>query len=226
MSDENFSNPVSHRHAAEKQTKAFPHGLSLLRKTGVVLLTGSLALPSLLTTWGHTLRYGTLTLLFCQGVGLALMTGKFRLWLPVTSALLPAAWYWPDTLHLLDLCGLYTLAIATPGFVFIRSLLPRHEPLITEFARRVHGPLRPDIMRYTYSLTWFWSLFFVTAFIAPLLLWAYGSDNAWQWPLNGGTLALAAFFLILEYGIRRLIIRDFEHASLRTSIDIFRKQFQ
>lgn len=224
MSNENFANLVSHRHAGEKQTKAFQPHISLLRKTGVVLLIGSLALPHLLTTWAHSLRYGTLTLFFCQGFGLAFMTGKFRLWLPVTPPLLLAAWYWPDTLHLLDLCGIYGLALATPGFVFIRSLLPGHEPLITEFARQVHGPLRPDIMRYTYSLTWFWSLFFLTAFIAPLLLWAYGTGNTWQWPLNGGTLALAAFFLILEYGIRRLIIRDFEHASLRTSIDIFRKQ--
>lgn len=225
MSDENFVNPVSHRHAAEKQTKALQPRMALLRKTGVVLLICSLVLPHILTMWGCSLRYGTLTLFLCQGTGLALMTGKFRLWLPVTTLLLLAAWYWPATLHLLDSCGLYALALATPGFVFIRSLLPGHEPLITKFARQIHGPLRPDIVRYTYGLTWFWSLFFITAFTAPPLLWACATGNAWQWPLNGGTLALAALFLLLEYGIRRLIIRNFEHASLRTSIDIFRKQF-
>ena len=160
MSDENFVNPVSHRHAAEKQTKAFPSRMALLQKTGVALLIGSLVLPHVLTTWGYSLRDGTLTLFLFQGTGLALMTRKLRLWLPVTTALLFAAWYWPATLHLLDSCGLYALALATPGFVFIHSLLPGHEPLITKFARQIHGPLRPDIVRYTYGLTCSGACFF------------------------------------------------------------------
>lgn len=224
MSDEKFVNPVSHHHAAEKRTKTVLSSASLLRKTGVALLICSLAFPHLLTFCGYSPRYATLTLLFCQGFGLALVTGKFRLWLPLTVMLLPCAWSWPVPLHCLDVCGLYALAMGAPCLAFLRSLLPNQEPLITKFARQVHGSLRPDIVRYTYWLTWFWSLFFLTALLSPLLLWAYGSPNAWQWPLNGGTLALASIFLLLEYGIRRMVIRNFEHASLRTSISSFLKQ--
>lgn len=224
MKNEKFVTPVTHRHAGEKRTKACRFPVSLRQKTGAVLLGCSLALPLFLTFFGAPARYTTLISLFCQGVGLAFVTGRFRLWLLLTAAVLLPAWQWPATLHLIDLWGLYTLALATPGLVFIRSLLPRQEPLITKFARQVHATLRPDIVRYTYCLTWFWSLFFLAALLAPPLLWSYGPHNAWQWPLKGGTLALAALFLVLEYGIRRMVIRNFRHASLRTSIDIFLKQ--
>lgn len=200
---------------------AFP---PLLRKVGAALLVCSFIAPHLLAFCGYPPRCTTFLLLLCQGTGLALVTRNSRLWLAVTLILLLPAWYWPVTLRLIDLCSLYSLAIAAPCLVFIRSLLPQHEPLITSFARQVHGTLRPDITRYTYCLTWFWSLFFLTALIAPVLLWAYGPPNAWRWPLNGGTLALAAIFMVLEYGLRRILIRNFNHASLHTSIDIFLKQ--
>lgn len=224
MSDEQFVSPVSHRPAHEKQAKAFLAVTPMLRKAGFALLVCSFVLPRLCTLCGLPIRYATLTLVFCQGAGLALLTRKFRLWLPITTAILLPAWFWPKTLHLIDLWGLYTLALIAPALVFVRSLLPKHEPLITKFAHQIHGTLRPDIRRYTYYLTWFWSLFFIIALLAPFLLWAYGPRGIWQWPLNGGTLALAAIFLVLEYGIRRLVIRNFEHASLRTSIDLIREQ--
>ena len=224
MSDKKFINPVSHRHAVEKRTKTFLFSASPRRKTGVALLICSLAFPHFLTFCGYPLHYVTLTLLFCQGVGLAFVTAKFRLWLPLTAMLLLCGWYWPVPVHLVDVCSLYALALTAPFIAFLRSLLPNQEPLITKFARQVHGALRPDIVCYTYWLTWFWSLFFLAALLSPLLLWVYGSPNAWQWPLNGGTLALAAIFLLLEYGIRRMIIRNFDHASLRTSIGTFLRQ--
>lgn len=224
MSDEKFVSPVSHHPAQAKQANAFRPARPQLRKAGVALLVCSFILPRLCTLCGWPACYATLTLLIGQGAGLALLTQKFRLWLPITAAILLPAWYWPATLRLIDLWGLYTLALAIPGLVFMRSLLPDQEPLITKFARQVHGTLRPDIIRYTYCLTWFWSLFFIAALLAPVLLWAYGPHGTWQWPLNGATLALALLFLVLEYSIRRLVIRNFEHASLRTSIDLFRKQ--
>ncbi|GAN59813.1 hypothetical protein ACI01nite_19380 [Acetobacter cibinongensis] len=181
-------------------------------------------MPKLCLLYGTPAHYVTLTLVLCQGVGIALVTQKFRLWPPITGALLLPAWHWPTAFRLIDLLGLYLIALAAPCFVFIRSLFPNQDPLITKFARQVHGTLRPDIIRYTYYLTWFWSLFFVAALLAPLILFLYGPHNAWRWPLNGATLGLALIFLGLEYGIRRLAIRHFDHASLRTSIDIFRKQ--
>lgn len=224
MSDEKFVSPVSHSPAHAKRAKGFLAITPLLRKAGLALLVCSFIVPRLGTLCDLPPHYTTLTLLFCQGGGIALLTQKFRLWVPITAATLLPAWYWPTTLRLIDVCGLYTLALATPAWVFICSLLPKKEALITKFARQIHGGLRPDIMRYTYCLTWFWSVFFVLALLAPLILWQYGPHGAWQWPLNGGTFALAVICGVLEYGLRRLVIRNFKHASLRTSIDLFRKQ--
>lgn len=224
MSDEKFVNPVSQHPAHEKRVKPAALARAGLRKAGWSLLVCSLILPKLCLLYGTPAQYVTLTLILCQGVGVALATQNFRVWLPVTAMLVFPAWHWPTAVRLIDLLGLYHLALAAPCCVFIRSLFPNQTALITRFARQVHGPLRPDIIRYTYCLTWFWSLFFITALLAPLALFFYGPHNAWQWPLNGGTIGLATFFLILEYGLRRLVIRHFDHASLRTSIDILRKQ--
>ena len=44
--------------------------------------------------------------------------------------------------------------------LFGRTLRPGHEPLITRFARRVHGTLPPQLAAYTRRLTIAWCVFF------------------------------------------------------------------
>src|SRR4051794_12558693 len=44
-------------------------------------------------------------------------------------------------------------------WMFARTLRPPREPLITAFARRVHGTLPPHIERYTRHVTAMWCVF-------------------------------------------------------------------
>ncbi|CAI9120993.1 COG4648 family protein [Brytella acorum] len=161
-------------------------------------------------------------MLCLQGVSAALLFGRPALILFSTLLLLPAATRWPAIAMGLDGVMIYAGALGALLAVFARSLRKGREPIVSLFARRVHGPLRPDVARYTRRLTIFWSLFFVLALGAPLLLSVLGPAGAWRWPLQGGTFGAVVILMIAEAGLRRLIIRNFEHVSLRTTVAAFR----
>jgi uncharacterized membrane protein len=100
--------------------------------------------------------------------------------------------------------------------LFARSLLPRRTALLVRLARHAHlGALSPRHRTYAAVVTWAWTGYFAIAAgviglelasaqpLLPPLLLAMGS-----WPM---VLTL----LVLEYGIRRLVLPGYDHMSLK-----------
>ncbi|PHI96731.1 hypothetical protein BG621_03055 [Parasaccharibacter apium] len=142
----------------------------------------------------------------CWGYGLLLCIGV-------------AGGLWPGFVRLGDQLLLYALALLGPFMMFVRSLRRGQTAFITQLAEAVHGPLRQDIRRYTIILTWVWSGFFMIALGAPVILWLYAPQQGW-WhiPIRGGTLGVALLLFCGEMPLRRVIIRHYQHATLKQNI--------
>ncbi|MDE7548534.1 hypothetical protein PY793_11145 [Acetobacter fabarum] len=164
----------------------------------------------------------SITSLLMQCMALALLSLHLKKMTVMAICLVPLAVYWPHQVTVADGCVLYAASLSMMLFIFGRSLLPPRQPFVAVIASRVHGPLRADIARYTHALTVFWTIFFAAALTTPPLLFWLGPADAWQWPLSGGTFVMALLFMVVESGVRRLVIRNFQHVSLRTTVAAFR----
>jgi uncharacterized membrane protein len=112
------------------------------------------------------------------------------------------------------------------GFLFGRTLLAGREPLVTRFARLVHGQLPAEIERYTRRVTWAWTLFFggVAASASGLFLGA--SVESWSIFVNILTPVLVALMFAGEYLIRRLSFPGFQHASIAAGVQAFQRALE
>jgi uncharacterized membrane protein len=91
--------------------------------------------------------------------------------------------------------------------------------LVTRMARLVHAQELPaSVERYTWQVTLAWTLFFVVMGVVSLALFFLGYIEAWSWFINFLTLPLVIAMFVLEYLVRRIRIRDFEHKSILDGI--------
>lgn len=157
-----------------------------------------------------------------QGLALSLLSKWHALPILFAILFLPFAAHWPQQTIVLDGIGFYSLAMGAMLASFAGSLRPGHEPLVSTLARHVHGTLRDDVARYTRRVTMFWSFFFAIALLLPAALFLWGPSGGWRWPMTGGTIAAAVFAMTVEAFLRRIVIRNFDHVSLRTTITAFR----
>jgi len=106
-------------------------------------------------------------------------------------------------------------------WLFGRTLARGREPLITGFARRVHGTLPPEMETYTRRLTRAWCVFFLmqAATSAALLTWA--TLDTWSLFVNVLNLPLVVLMFALEYLYRVTRHREFPHASIMKGIQMF-----
>jgi uncharacterized membrane protein len=157
---------------------------------------------------------------------LSLILGASALFNPRSRALLPLAL----------LCAAATLAAQRLGFAdllqrlppviiacglawaFGRTLLPGQTPLISRIGERIRGELPPPVARYGRALTGVWTLFFVLMAIECLLLGLLATPFWWSLFANFVNYALIALLIVLEYPIRRRLLRDLEHTSLFHSL--------
>src|SRR5262245_20483661 len=79
---------------------------------------------------------------------------------------------------------------------FGRTLTRGREPLITRFARRVHGGLLPDMERFTRGLTITWCVFFIAQLIVSGLLLAFGPRDMWSLFVNVLNLPLVLLMFV------------------------------
>ena len=110
---------------------------------------------------------------------------------------------------------------ATLLWMFGRTLTAGREPLITGFARRVHGTLPPHIERYTRQVTLAWCVFFAAQIAVSAILLAVDSLDHWSLFVNVLSLPLIAVLFVGEYLYRIARFRDFPHASLWKGIQAF-----
>jgi uncharacterized membrane protein len=106
-------------------------------------------------------------------------------------------------------------------WVFGRTLAPGREPLITGFARGVHGTLPPYIEVYTRNVTLAWCIVFALQVIVSLILFAYASRESWSLFVNVLSLPLVALTFVIEYAYRIMRYPDFPHASIWMGIRLF-----
>jgi len=105
---------------------------------------------------------------------------------------------------------------------FGHTLLPGHEPLISQFARRIHGAdYSPVIATYTRRATWAWALFSAAMALISVLLFATAPLAVWSYFVNFVALVLLGLMFVLEYAARRYCLRDIPHVPFIKGISIF-----
>jgi uncharacterized membrane protein len=141
-------------------------------------------------------------------------------------ALVMVACYWDwlqarvDVVYLIQHAGSHALL----GVWFGGSLFAGRsggQPLITQLATRLHGPLPPAIARYTARVTGVWTAYFLLMALASCLLFAFGSIRAWSILANLVTLPLVVAIFIVEYLVRLRLHPDFEHVSILEGVRAF-----
>ena len=106
---------------------------------------------------------------------------------------------------------------------FGNTLAPGKEPIITRFARRVHGTLQPGMERFTRQLTVAWCAFFSAQLIASALLYAFAPLNAWSLFINLLNPPLLALMFVGQSVYRRLRYPDCPRASIWQAAEAFTK---
>lgn len=190
-----------------------------------LLLAGGLAVVSLAPV-------GSAWFAGCVSCGLMMqlagfLFGRHPVWLVAVPVVGVSGWHAPVLLRLCDQLAIYELMLWGMLAMFVRSLRRGQVPLVTRLAEAVHGiPLRPDVQRYTVGLTWAWSVFFVLALLAPFMAWLLAPhEDWWRIPLRGGTVLAAVVCFMVEMMVRRLVIRNYAHSSLKQNVMAGRSVF-
>ena len=106
--------------------------------------------------------------------------------------------------------------------IFGASLRHGHVPLVSRFAAMVRGsPLAPAIERYTRRVTLAWTLFFATMIVASVGLHVTTPVEVWSVFANLLMLPLIGMMFVVEYAIRRRVLRDFPHSPISASIRLW-----
>ena len=91
--------------------------------------------------------------------------------------------------------------------VFVASLMPGREAIITILARNVRGVLPPPVVLYTRRVTLAWCCFFTAQLLGSALLFLFAPLAAWSLFVNILNLPLVIAMFTAEY-----IYRQWRHA--------------
>ncbi|WP_297492730.1 hypothetical protein [Acidocella sp.] len=112
--------------------------------------------------------------------------------------------------------GLYASLLAT----FALTLRPGREPLITGMARRLHGPLSTEMLRYTRKVTIAWALFFAMQLAVSVGLFCFAPLTFWSFFVNILDIPLVIVMFAVEYAIRLRVLCDPPRHSLAAIFDM------
>ena len=104
---------------------------------------------------------------------------------------------------------------------FGRTLAPGREPLITRFARSVHGSLPPVMEAYTRRLTRAWCVFFAAQVVISAALFTLAPLEVWSVFVNVLNFPLLVLMFGIEYVYRIMRHRNFPHASIMKGVQVF-----
>jgi uncharacterized membrane protein len=162
--------------------------LALVTQRGAMLAGGLIGVQAVLVCWIALAAAPRMLRLLACGVAFLLVVMLARLadGGPLAAAAVPHA-----------MAYLALLAL------FLASLRPGHEPVVTILARRSRGTLPPDIVRYTRRVTWLWCGFFVAQVVASFLLMLFAPLTVWSWFINLCNLPLIFVMICAEYAYRQ-----------------------
>jgi uncharacterized membrane protein len=106
-------------------------------------------------------------------------------------------------------------------WAFGRTLRPGHEPLITGFARAVHGTLPPVLETYTRNVTLAWCIVFALQVIVCAGLFLFASPQLGSLFVNVLSFPLVVATFVVEYAYRIMRFRGFPHVSIWAGIRLF-----
>lgn len=104
---------------------------------------------------------------------------------------------------------------------FGRTLAPGVEPMVTRFARRVHGALTPDMETFTRSLTIAWCLFFAAQLTVSGMLFAFAPLEAWSAFVNLLNLPLLGLMFAAQWIYRNVRHPEFPRATTWQAVEAF-----
>ena len=91
---------------------------------------------------------------------------------------------------------------------FALTLRRGHEPLITALARRMHGELSGEMVRYTGRVTQAWCCFFAFQLLVSLGLFWFTPLTIWSFFVNILDIPMVAAMFSAEYFCRLRILRN------------------
>lgn len=145
-------------------------------------------------------------------------------WLALLGLTGAAAWsIWPVIEHHSGLifwiqhAGIQLILLITFG----RSLLAGREPLCTQFATIMQGPLTPKQQYYTFQVTRIWTLFFALMVITSTMLFFLAPLAVWSFFANFFTLPLVALIFIIEYWVRKRVFPDMPHGHILDAVKTY-----
>jgi uncharacterized membrane protein len=109
---------------------------------------------------------------------------------------------------------------------FGATLRAGREPLVSRFARIERGILEPDLDRYTRTLTWVWTAFFLTMAAVSATLATLPSPLAWTWFTAVGNWVCVAALFLGEYLYRRARFGRYAHAAPGELFALVRAQWR
>lgn len=112
--------------------------------------------------------------------------------------------------------GIYASLLAT----FALTLRPGREPLITALARRMHGDIPDEMVRYTGRVTLAWCCFFGFQLIVSVTLFCFAPLVAWSTFVNLLDIPMVAAMFGAEYFCRLRCLRDPPRYSLAAMLNM------
>lgn len=107
--------------------------------------------------------------------------------------------------------------------IFGRTLLEGREPMVSYFARMIHGTLTPALQAYTRAVTKAWVIFFGCMAMGSTLLYLLGSIEIWSIFVNFVTAPMMAMMFLVEYLVRRRLHPKMEHAPILEGVKAYWK---
>lgn len=107
--------------------------------------------------------------------------------------------------------------------LFGASLRPGQEPLCARLAATLRGgPLAADVARYTRQVTIAWTLFFAAMIAISSALFVVAPVALWSLVANLLYMPMVGVMFVVEYLIRRRVLRGQPHVSLSTTVNAWR----
>lgn len=120
---------------------------------------------------------------------------------------------------LLQHAGMYALLCGAFG----RTLQGDQMPMISRFARIVHGELSPALIRYTRSATWAWTFYFGGIVGLSLLLFWLAPVPIWSAFANLLGIPLLVLMFAGEYAVRWYVLPAADRAGPLDAIRAYRQ---
>ena len=174
------------------------------RSLGLTLALAPLLVFAVALAWRA--RHRTLGLAAC-------LLGAAAVWAGREALLLHVAWLYLAQQAIVNLL----LAAA-----FGQTLGRGQTALCTRWATMVHGPLAPEVARYTRRVTLAWAVFFVTLTVVLCLLFWLVPLPVWSAFANFCTLPLVAAMFLGEYLVRRRVLPQVNHEGILANLRVYR----